>query len=209
MKKLLILLFSTFFLSSPSVFADDISDFQIEGISIGDSLLDYMSEDEILKKIELKENDFSYLKEPNKYVQINLNKAFPTYKSGLSFLVKNNSSNQYITNQNEKYRIETIRGAIDYNEDFDGCIAKRNEIVKVLSSMFLNAQKTEGDYAHSADPSGSSIVDGVWYTLDSGADISAYCTNHEETFRFKMDWDEGLSIGISSAEVSTWLSDLK
>jgi len=209
MKKLLILLFSTFFLSSPSVFADDISDFQIEGISIGDSLLDYMSEDEILKKIELKENDFSYLKEPNKYVQINLNKAFPTYKSGLSFLVKNNSSNQYITNQNEKYRIESIHGVIDYNEDFDGCIAKRNEIVKVLSSMFPNAQKTESDYAHSADPSGSSIVDGVWYTLDSVADVSAYCTNHEETFRFKMDWDEGLSIGISSAEVSTWLSDLK
>ena len=209
MKKLLVLLFSLLFLSSPSVFADDISDFQIEGISVGDSLLDYMSEDEILKKIELKENDFSYLKEPNKYVQINLNKAFPTYKSGLSFLVKNNSSNQYITNQNEKYRIETIHGVIDYNEDFDGCIAKRNEIVKVLSSMFLNAQKTEGDYAHSADPSGSSIVDGVWYTLDSGADVSAYCTNHEETFRFKMDWDEGLSIGISSAEVSTWLSDLK
>jgi len=209
MKKLLVLLLSLFFLSSTSVFADDISDFEIEGISIGDSLLDYMTEEEILKQIELKENDFSYLKEPNKYVQINLYKAFPTYKSGLSFLVKNNSSNQYITNQNEKYRIETIRGAIDYNEDFDGCIAKRNEIVKVLSSMFLNAQKTEGDYAHSADPSGSSIVDGVWYTLDSGADISAYCTNHEETFRFKMDWDEGLSIGISSAEVATWLIDLK
>ena len=209
MKKLLVLLFSFFLLISPSVFADDISDFEIEGISIGDSLLDYMTEEEILKQIELKENDFSYLKEPNKYVQINLYKAFPTYKSGLSFLVKNNSSNQYITNQNEKYRIETIHGVIDYNEDFDGCIAKRNEIVKVLSSMFPNAQKTESDYAHSADPSGSSIVDGVWYTLDSGADVSAYCTNHEETFRFKMDWDEGLSIGISSAEVSTWLSDLK
>ena len=53
MKKLLILLFSLFFLSSPSVFADDISDFQIEGISIGDSLLNYMTEDEILKEIEI------------------------------------------------------------------------------------------------------------------------------------------------------------
>ena len=52
MKKLLALLFSLFFLSSPSVFADDISDFQIEGMSIGDSLLDYMTEDEILKEIE-------------------------------------------------------------------------------------------------------------------------------------------------------------
>ena len=47
MKKLLVLLLSLFFLSSPSVFADDISDFEIEGISIGDSLLDYMTEDEI------------------------------------------------------------------------------------------------------------------------------------------------------------------
>ena len=56
MKKLLILLFS-FFLYSPSVFADDISDFQIEGISIGDSLLDYMTEDEILKEIELNYDD--------------------------------------------------------------------------------------------------------------------------------------------------------
>ena len=47
MKKLLTLLFSLFVLSSTSVFADDISDFEIEGITIGDSLLDYMSEDEI------------------------------------------------------------------------------------------------------------------------------------------------------------------
>ena len=52
MKKLLALLFSLFLLSSSSVFAEDISDFEIEGISIGDSLLDYMTEDEILEEIE-------------------------------------------------------------------------------------------------------------------------------------------------------------
>ena len=33
--------------------ADDISDFQIEGMSIGDSVLDYLSKEEILKEIEL------------------------------------------------------------------------------------------------------------------------------------------------------------
>ena len=53
MKKLLAFLFSLFLLSSPSVFADDISDFQIEGMSIGDSLLDYMSEEETLKELNL------------------------------------------------------------------------------------------------------------------------------------------------------------
>ena len=43
----------TFFvlLFSSSVIAEDISDFEIEGMSIGDSLLDYFSEDEIINNI--------------------------------------------------------------------------------------------------------------------------------------------------------------
>ena len=48
MKKLLSILFLGLFLITPSQ-ADDIRDFQIEGISIGDSLLDYFSEEEIKK----------------------------------------------------------------------------------------------------------------------------------------------------------------
>ncbi len=61
MKKLSTYLFLILFsLSAPS-FADDIRDFEIEGMSIGDSLLDYFSEEEItnkkkfLKKLKLKE----------------------------------------------------------------------------------------------------------------------------------------------------------
>jgi len=42
MKKLLAILVLGLFLTTPSQ-ADDIRDFQIEGISIGDSLLDYMT----------------------------------------------------------------------------------------------------------------------------------------------------------------------
>ena len=51
MKILLTLLVMLF---SSSVFADDISDFQIEGISIGDSLLNYFSEEKIINS---KQND--------------------------------------------------------------------------------------------------------------------------------------------------------
>ena len=46
MKKLLGIVVLGLFLITPSQ-ADDIRDFQIEGMSIGDSLLDYMSEKEI------------------------------------------------------------------------------------------------------------------------------------------------------------------
>ena len=139
MKKLLALLFSLFLLSSLSVFADDISDFEIEGISIGDSLLDYMTEDEILEGIEKTKNHFPYLKEPNKYAEVYLYNFSSTYSS-VAFIVKNNSTNQYITNKNEKYTILALRGLITFNENFDSCIAKRDEIAAVLSKMFPNAE---------------------------------------------------------------------
>ena len=49
MKKLLVVLILIFTLQTPSQ-ADDIRDFQIEGMSIGDSLLDFMTEAEIKKE---------------------------------------------------------------------------------------------------------------------------------------------------------------
>ena len=52
MKKLLGIVVLSLFLIMPS-HADDIRDFQIEGISVGDSLLDYISEDKIKKILEI------------------------------------------------------------------------------------------------------------------------------------------------------------
>ena len=51
MKKILAILILIFFLQTPSQ-ADDIRDFQIEGMSIGDSALDYFSEEEIKKNTD-------------------------------------------------------------------------------------------------------------------------------------------------------------
>ena len=209
MKKLLILLFSLFFFSSPSVIADDISDFQIEGIKIGDSLLDYMTKDKILEKIESNKEMFPWLNEPNKYAQISLGKDFPVYVDGVSVLIKNNSTNKYLTDINEKYTILFVGGRIPYNEDFDGCIKERDQITKIFSGMFPNAKKTESFFNHSVDPSGNSIVDGVYFDFDSGADIDAYCTNFDETFRNKKNWSEGLNVSISSAETTSWMRDYK
>jgi len=47
MKKLSTYLFLLLFSFQTSSWSDDIRDFQIEGMSIGDSLLDYFSEEEI------------------------------------------------------------------------------------------------------------------------------------------------------------------
>ena len=56
--KILLTLFVLLF--SSSVVAEDISDFQIEGMSIGDSLLDYFSEKEIIDEIEINKYMYEY-----------------------------------------------------------------------------------------------------------------------------------------------------
>ena len=60
MKKLLGILVLGLFLITPS-WADDIRDFQIEGVSLGDSLLDYITKQEIesKKKTDYKSKKFS------------------------------------------------------------------------------------------------------------------------------------------------------
>ena len=208
MKKLLILLFSLFFLSSPSVLADDISDFEIEGMSIGDSLLDYMTEEEILKEIERTKDWMVYLQEPNKYANVYLGGKFENYDY-LGFYIKNNQPNQYVTNKNEEYIIQSISGHRDYIENFDACLNKRDEIANLLSRSFPNAQKTEHFLIHGGDPSGKSIIDAVYFNFDSGAVVKASCYNFDEDFRRQVNWSEGLLIAIQPKEIVEWLKNHK
>ena len=207
MKKILIFLFSLFLLSSPSVFADDISDFQIEGISIGDSLLDYMTEDEILKEIEKNLDRYYYLKEPSKYAHINLKKNNLEIYARITIFIKNNSSNLYISDKNEKYTILSIAGEIDFIEDHDGCIQKRDEIEAILSNMFPGINKWEGKSNYRADPSGKSFLEGTEFIFSSGGEIELTCANLEENFRIKKNWSEGLGISIDTKEISEWLNN--
>ena len=206
MKKLLVLLFSFFFLSSSYVFADDISDFQIEGISIGDSLLDYMTEEEILKEIERTKDWYSHLKEQNKYASVYLRGEFLNYDY-LGFIIKNSSSNTYVSNKNEKYTILSITGETEYIENFDGCIQKRDEIAEIFSKSFTNADRFQEIREIPSDPSGKSIVDQVDFVFDSGNSVMVYCTDYDETIRLKNVWQEGLVVVLMLDEINEWVSD--
>ena len=206
MKKLLVLLFSFFLLSSPSVFADDISDLQIEGISIGDSLLDYMTEEKILKEIERTKDWYSHLKEQNKYASVYLRGEFLNYDY-LGFIIKNSSSNTYVSNKNEKYTILSITGETRYIENFDGCIEKRDEIAEIFSKSFTNADRFQEIREIPSDPSGKSIVDQVNFVFNSGNSVMVYCTDYDETIRLKKKMQEGLVVVLMLGEINEWLSD--
>ena len=75
MKKLSTYLFLILFSFQASSLADDIRDFQIEGMSIGDSLLDFMTENEI----EMNKMNYE-LEQGIKFYTINYTGKKETYK---------------------------------------------------------------------------------------------------------------------------------
>ena len=86
--------------------ANDINDFAIHGISIGDSLLDYYSKSEIdsFKKY--------YYQGSRKYYRLSigkLNSKFNEYEK-IDFEVKNNDSN---------YKLAAINGIFDYKNNIE------------------------------------------------------------------------------------------
>ena len=128
MKKLLAIIILSLCFITPSQ-ANDIRDFQIEGISIGDSLLGYMSSKKIKSELERTRPNYSYI--DFKYGAVYLQDDLKQYDF-LSFFVKPND---------KRYLIHGVRGGIIYNEKLKECLQKRNEISEEIDQMFKGAKK--------------------------------------------------------------------
>ena len=115
MKKLSTYLFLFLFSFSAPSFAGDISDFQIEGISIGDSLLNHFSKEQI-------ENATNYDDLPSdmkfRIIEIT-SSSFDLYKA-VQFYYKPNDKN---------FIIFGIGGMIDYSQNINECYKKQLDIV--------------------------------------------------------------------------------
>ena len=181
--------------------ADVISDYQIEGMSIGDSALDFMSIDEINETINMTANNYDYLKNPKKYREayIFTSNNFNNYEK-VSLMFKQNDKN---------YKILFIRGLIDYNENLIGCLSKLNEIAKDIENSIPNHTKETFEAKSPLDETGNSIYHFVVYRLLSGDSIKLSCNDWDEKLRKKNNWSEGLSVSLNSKEIHLWLGNHK
>ena len=130
MKRLLLILILTFSFHSLTK-ADDIRDFEIEGFSVGDSLLDYYSEAEINSKYK------NYHYSSKKYYQIGIEKNINQYE-----LVT-----IHLKNKDKRYIIHNIGGVIEFkNRDKKKC-ENQMEIIKdsIVKNLKLRADFDEGN----------------------------------------------------------------
>ena len=159
MKRLLLILILTFSLQSWTK-ADDISDFQIEGMSIGDSALDFFSENKI---IEQKQNFYK-----NK-----------TYTDSEIFFENNSMyhSIHVIYKTNDKnYIMKGLEATILYVNNINKCYKKLYEIELDLAELFKNTKKIDKEtYKHPVDTTGKSTIKEILYDFKSGDTITLAC----------------------------------
>jgi len=189
MKHLLLYIFLIFFTFQNSSQADDIRDFQIEGISIGDSLLNYMSGDEIIN------NDLKIYQNNSKFLVIDFNGKKNIYD--YIYL--------YVKRNDKKYIIYTIR-EINIVDNKNQCLKIKNEIVEDMKPLFKNADFLEGSQKHFV------YKDSMQYISQFSFGDDARVSDHarvECLILGKKDKEEGyghsLEVIVQSAEFGHWL----
>ena len=195
MKRLLTILILIFSLQTPSQ-ADDIRDFQIEGISIGDSLLDYFSEKEIKK---------------NKYFleQAKGNKEYTKIDLGnIKNIEVYDTLSATFRTSDERYKTTTIEGIIWFKDDINSCLKKRDEIIKELSNLFKNQKKEDyGKSEHFADKKSYTYDYYVYF-----GDINDWPPDHILVSCYdwskKLEYWDHLRVAIVKKEYMEWLNAL-
>ena len=191
MKKSLVLLLFLITLAHSWTKADDIKGFEIEGMSVGDSLLDYFSEEEIIKAIRKNQ----YTGKDGKFIEIQFNKKTSTF-------LKTYEGLQIIYKKNDKdYIIYSLAGGIFFGKDINSCLEKQKEVEKDLSILLENKERKAIKKKWDWDETGQSYIHFVVYYFDTKDQIEISCFEFGEN----MNSEHYLAVSVDKKEFIDWL----
>ena len=174
--KTLLTLFVLLF--SFSLVAEDISDFKIEGMGVGDNIRYYFSENQL---------DKFYISYGKQHTGIEF------YSNDFKLQTYDGMQVHY---DKKSKKIIGIFGAIEFPDDISGCLKQLNElkpeIESVAGSSILN-KKDDINRRHWDDPSGKSYTTGVNYFFKNDHQIQIDCYDWSEEMK---PWIDHLRIGV-------------
>ena len=189
--------------------ANDITEFEIEGMSVGDSLLNYFTEKEIKLFIN-SPNSMAY--KDNKYVAVTTHASYDEFSTPPDNDPYADTKDNYdyvgviFRPEDKKYIIYEISAYLNFPNDFEGCKNKKDEIVSSISSSFNNIEKETETSPHNYDKSGESISYDTWFYFDNGY-VSAHCENWSEKLTKENGWDDKLKVRIIDKKFMNFLTN--
>jgi len=196
MRKLLLIFILTLSFQS-WVNADDIKDFKLEGISVGDSLLDYMTKNEIKMalsssaEVGIGDEKFIVIWGPKSMKDI-----YDTFQVTYKF-------------NDKKYTVHAIDGQLDFIDDFKGCKIKKKEIEKDIKNLLGNIKPNSWQNNHVADKTGKSKVVATDFILNTGGQIQITCTDWSKEMFEENQWENDLTISLRTEKYQNFIDSPK
>jgi hypothetical protein len=170
--------------------ADDISDFQIEGIAIGDSALSYFTLAEIKKK---KQEGFIYTKKDFYSITFYNKSKFKQYDAVQLHLKAND----------EKYKIYSVGGRKNFEDDYEDCIKQLEIVLPEIQKIFPNSKTIDGGVDTWKNNLGYDVTaKSYWIKLSSKAEIALECYDQHKDVNII----DGLVVALDSKEFADWLT---
>ena len=173
--------------------ADDIKDFEIEGMSVGDSLLDYMTANEI------EQNTLDYFEDKRNYYVVALRNNLNQY----------DQLEIYLRSGDKKYEIKTI-GAFVILDNLEKCFKLQKKIDKDFAELFSNLRIYSATLDHIYDKSGKSKQYQTNYVFGLSADkddhIRTECTDWSDEIKQKEGYGNNLTVVVMTEEILKWIN---
>ena len=173
MKKLLGIVVLGFLLIL-SAKADDIRDFEIEGMSIGDSALNFFSKKDLISNQKLQWYDTEVFT-PISELKLENSKTYESFQ----IAVKTND---------QKYRIESLAGFVFYKNNINECYNEIDNISESIKNLFEEISDSGiQTVKHGYDKSGESTITGKTLTDKAGNVVVIDCYDWSDKFEW---WDQ-------------------
>ena len=170
--------------------ADDIKDFEIEGLSIGDSLLNHFNINEIknFQNYDDLPSDMSF-----RIIEIFSNEMKMELYDSVQI---------YYMPDDESFKIHGVNGGL-FCDTKKKCINQYNKIKDDISILFGDSLKSENfSGKHMDDSTGQSIYKYVVYYHSQGEIAVGYTDWAND-----MNYNDNVSIDITTQEVSNWVKN--
>ncbi len=168
--------------------ADDIRDFEIEGMSVGDSLLDYMTIDEI------KQNTIKYWTDKRKYYVVAKFDNLKLFEQ-VELYIKTNDKN---------YEIKTILAGF-FIDNLNTCFKKKKKIEEDIGSLFSGLKKLVDTKSNEADTTGNSKQYITQYNFDSKNHIRIECVKWSNQMKQDVNYNDSLNLVAMIDEIVDWI----
>ena len=169
--------------------AENISDFQIGGLSLNDSLLNTFTEKEIKKakrKTSFKSKKYS------------MYAFFGDYNPYDHLVI-------YTERKDKSYIIKSVAGFMNFEKNWEGCLKEQDSISAEVQNLFSDAKKTVKEFAQPFDKTGNSIERDVIFALDTGEEIGSACQKWGKKYKAQRKKKDTIQVFMDTKEYAAWL----